>query len=85
MVPVGEELTLVNLGEHHVAFYLPMPVRRVERATVPPAGWSLATRRLANSGGVDGDPPWRVVAEMPGPLRRRETEDDRLVLIRNGR
>ena len=42
-IGAGEKVTLVNLGMHPVAFYLPLPVGRVDaaRAEDVPAGGSL--------------------------------------------
>ena len=74
LVPANEQVMLVNTGEHHMAFYLRMPVRRLEQASDLPAGWSVAPKRLVKEGE-------QIIAEMPGALRRRETEGDRLVLV----
>lgn len=76
LVPNDTRVTLVNMGEHHMAYYLRMPFGRIERAEAVPDGWSVAPRRL-----VTGDEGVEVVAEMAGGLRRRESEADRPVLV----
>jgi hypothetical protein len=83
VVPRGEKITLVAMGENHVAYYLPLPLGRVDKPQEQMkeregdvSGWVIAPKKVAMEMFAERE----IVLE--GPLTRREGDKARAVLLR---